>query len=279
MTQIVILDTESTGINTKKDRLVELAALRYDLAAGTVLESLHLLVNPQRQIPAAATKVHGITNAHVADAPTFDQVADAIVEFVAGSKVVIHNARFDVGLLDAELKRLDRDPFAAAVTQVDCSLSLARKLVHGKTVTLDALCDHFGIDRSRRTSHGALIDCELLAQVYQALCALEAKRSAPLEALVGFGLTDALDSFDTQALCERALAIDELTALLESSRKGIEARVRELQNGCDFIGRGAEVVFTERKNTKWESVVKDHLEGVDLTPYEKPSVAMSIRAR
>lgn len=276
---IVVLDTESTGLSTRKDRLVELAAIRYNLATRTVADSLHLLVNPKRTIPAEATKVHGITDADVADKPNFEEIADQLVGFVDSQRVVIHNAQFDVGLLDTELSRVKRPALSAVAADITCSLRMARQVFRGKTVTLDALCDLFGIDRSHRTTHGALIDCELLAEVFVELEKRYKAMTAPIESVLGFGLADDISGLDLQALCDRAVAIDAIDGLLAGARKVLEERVRELCQGEPFDGDGVEVAFTQRNNVDWKAVTKDHLAEVDLEPYRKPTSAMSIRAK
>jgi DNA polymerase III subunit epsilon len=162
----IFLDTETTGLAAEGgDRLIEIGCLEMvnrRLTGG----QLHLYVNPGRPNSAEAFKVHGISDEFLADKPRFCDVADQLLAYVAGAEVVIHNAPFDVGFLDAELRRLDRAPFATHVAKVTDSLALAREFYPGKANSLDALCRRLEVDNTQRTLHGALLDAGLLAEVY-----------------------------------------------------------------------------------------------------------------
>jgi DNA polymerase-3 subunit epsilon len=160
----IILDTETTGFHAKgADRIIEIACLEVIHKMPTQ-RTFHTYINPQRDVPLAATKVHNIKTEFLFDKPLFQDIADDFLEFVGDSKIVIHNAPFDMGFLNAELARHNKAtlPFEQAVD----TLAMARAKFPGANNTLDGLCKRFKIDLSNRTFHGALIDCELLAEVY-----------------------------------------------------------------------------------------------------------------
>jgi DNA polymerase-3 subunit epsilon len=128
--------------------------------------NLHFYVNPQRRNSDDAVKVHGLTDEFLADKPVFGAVADEFLDYVAGAEIIIHNAAFDVGFLDEELKRIGRTRFTDFVGGVTDSLSMAREMFPGKSNSLDALCKRLEVDNSNRALHGALLDAGLLAEVY-----------------------------------------------------------------------------------------------------------------
>lgn len=162
----IFLDTETTGLSPDNgDRLIEIGCLEM-VNRRLTGHHLHLYVNPERPSSEEAVKVHGITDQFLADKPRFAQVVDELVAYVAGAEVIIHNAAFDVGFLDAELKRMKRDGFRKHVAKVTDSLLMAREMFPGKSNSLDALCRRLEVDNSNRTLHGALLDAGLLAEVY-----------------------------------------------------------------------------------------------------------------
>ncbi len=163
----VFLDTESTGLDTAVDRLVEVGAVEADGRKLTGRELRHL-VNPGRAIPLDAVAIHGIRDQDVADKPDFSGIADELIEFVRGAEVLIHNASFDVGLIDAELARIGRPGLRSICTVVD-TLKLAKERDPGKRSSLDALCERYGVNASARSLHGALLDARLLAEVWIAM--------------------------------------------------------------------------------------------------------------
>ena len=168
----IILDTETTGLSPKNgDRLIEIGCVEM-VNRKLTGNNLHLYINPQRQINPEAIAVHGITNEELLDKPLFTEVAGEIIDYLTGSQLVIHNAAFDVGFLDYELKHYTRkDSFA--VLSFYCSildtLAMARKQHPGQRNSLDALCKRYEIDNTHRQLHGALLDAELLARVYLAM--------------------------------------------------------------------------------------------------------------
>lgn len=160
----VVLDTETTGMSpTEGHRLVEIGCveLKNHLPTGRTLQ---IYINPERDIPADATAVHGISNEFVADKPIFSQVYTDFVDFIGDSKLIIHNAEFDMKFLNWELKNVGHA--GLKWSRVIDTLAMARKKFPGSPANLDALCRRFEIDNSSRTYHGALLDSELLAEVY-----------------------------------------------------------------------------------------------------------------
>lgn len=160
----IVLDTETTGLDPKDGhRLVEIGCLELmnHIATGA---TYHQYVNPQRDMPTAAFEVHGLSEEFLSGQPTFDLVADAFLDFIGDSPLVIHNAKFDMGFINAELQRLERP--ALPMSQAVDTVAMARRRYPGAPASLDALCRRFEIDNSARTKHGALLDAELLAEVY-----------------------------------------------------------------------------------------------------------------
>lgn len=162
----IILDTETTGLEPSQGhRIIEFAGLEM-VDRKLTGRHLHLYMHPEREIDPDAERVHGISLDFLADRPKFHAVADELVDFISGAELIIHNAPFDVGFLNAEFSRLGIAPVDRLCAAVTDTLRMARDTFPGKRNSLDALCDRFEIDRSNRTYHGALIDCELLAEVY-----------------------------------------------------------------------------------------------------------------
>jgi len=162
----VFLDTETTGLAAAQgDRIVEIGLVEM-LNRRLTGRTLHHYLNPGRPSHPDALKVHGLSEAFLADKPPFERIVDEVIAFVAEAEVVIHNAEFDLGFLDAELARLGRSRFAAQVGRVVDSLRLAREIYPGKGNSLDALCRRLEVDNSGRELHGALLDAGLLAEVY-----------------------------------------------------------------------------------------------------------------
>lgn len=163
----IVLDTETTGLEAYGgDRLVEIGCVEMvnRILTGNVF---HVYINPQRDMPQEAFNVHGLSAEFLSDKPIFSQVADEFLEFIQEDTLVIHNAAFDIGFLNAELERLGR-PTIARDRVVD-TLALARRKHPGGGNRLDDLMNRYGIDSSRRVKHGALLDAELLAEVYSEL--------------------------------------------------------------------------------------------------------------
>ncbi len=164
----ILLDTETTGLDPRQGhRIIEIACLEMQQRRFTDRD-FHHYVNPEREIDEAATGVHGITLDQLVDKPKFADIADAFIDFVSGAELIIHNAAFDVGFLNAELEKIGR-PMVATFCTVTDTLLMARELHPGKKNSLDALCERYQVDRSARVLHGALLDARLLGEVYMAL--------------------------------------------------------------------------------------------------------------
>jgi len=162
----VFLDTETTGLDAANgDRIIEIGCIEL-VNRRLTGRTLHHYVNPQRSSHPDALRVHGITDEFLADKPPFAAVAQEILEFCGGAEIIIHNAAFDIGFLDAEFKRLGQPPFARQAARVADSLLMAREMFPGKSNSLDALCKRLEVDNSNRELHGALLDAGLLAEVY-----------------------------------------------------------------------------------------------------------------
>ncbi|MDX5363982.1 MAG: DNA polymerase III subunit epsilon [Pseudazoarcus pumilus] len=165
----VLLDTETTGLDWRNGhRVIEIGCVEM-INRSLTGRHYHVYLNPEREIDAEAEAVHGISLDFLADKPKFADIADEFEEFVRGSELVIHNAPFDVGFLDHELSRLGRQKLAAICAGVVDTLRMAKEQNPGKKASLDALCDRYEIDNGHRTLHGALLDAEILAEVYLAM--------------------------------------------------------------------------------------------------------------
>ncbi len=163
----IVLDTETTGLDPKQGhRIIEIGCIELVNYVPSGRE-FHQFINPERDVPEGAQQVHGITTAFLSDKPVFRAIADAFLEFIADSTLIIHNASFDVGFLNHELALLPRDPIS--FDRVVDTLALARRKHPAGPNSLDALCKRYRIDLSERTKHGALLDSELLARVYMEL--------------------------------------------------------------------------------------------------------------
>ena len=166
----VVLDTETTGLDPGQGhRIIEIGCVEIENRRLTG-RHFQYYINPQRDIDEAAIEVHGITNEFLADKPDFHQIAGEFIEFIRGAELIIHNAPFDIGFLDSELERISLDvkDIASCCGIID-SLVIARKKHPGQRNSLDALCKRYFVDNSQRDLHGALLDAEILADVYLAM--------------------------------------------------------------------------------------------------------------
>ena len=164
----IVLDTETTGIDPKEGhRIIEIGCVEV-VNRRLTGNHFHVYINPGRHIEQEAIEVHGITNEFLADKPTFSQVAQEFVSFIKGAQLVIHNAPFDVGFMDHEfgMEASTKGVITNQICDVLDTLTLARQMHPGQKNNLDALCKRYGIDNSHRTLHGALLDAEILADVY-----------------------------------------------------------------------------------------------------------------
>ena len=160
----IFLDTETTGLSPNDgDRILEIACIETKDLIPTK-KIFHKLINPERKVSQEAFKVHGFSNEFLQDKQKFKEIAEELLEFIDGKKLIIHNAPFDIGFLNSELKKINKK--VLDVKKVDDTLSLARLKFPASSNSLDNLCKRFNIDISRRTKHNALLDCELLREVY-----------------------------------------------------------------------------------------------------------------
>ncbi|MDE2093401.1 MAG: DNA polymerase III subunit epsilon [Burkholderiales bacterium] len=162
----IFLDTETTGLSPDSgDRIIEIGCVEM-INRRLSGRTLHRYLNPERRNHEDAVKIHGLTDDFLADKPLFASIVDDLLAFVADAEIVIHNANFDVGFLNEELRRLGRPKFPSFVSRITDSLSMAREMFPGKSNSLDALCKRLEVDNSNRALHGALLDAGLLAEVY-----------------------------------------------------------------------------------------------------------------
>ncbi|MEL0613529.1 DNA polymerase III subunit epsilon [Marinomonas arenicola] len=162
----VILDTETTGIDPKQGhRIIEIGCVEM-VGRKFTKRHFHVYVNPDREVEEEAFRVHGISNEYLADKPRFHEIAKDFFDFIKGAELIIHNAPFDIGFIDHEFARIGGYPKIADVCKVFDSLVFARKKHPGQKNNLDALCKRYGIDNSHRELHGALLDSEILGDVY-----------------------------------------------------------------------------------------------------------------
>ena len=162
----IVLDTETTGLSAENgDRIIEIGCVEV-LGRKITGKHFHHYLNPQRDSHEDALKVHGISNEFLRDKPEFEVIASDFLSFISGAEIIIHNASFDIGFLNKELERLNLGRLTDHVAGVTDTLSMAKEMFPGKRNSLDALCDRLGVNNAARTLHGALLDAELLADVY-----------------------------------------------------------------------------------------------------------------
>ena len=314
----VSFDTETTGMDPKVDRIVEVGMIEFDIR--TYLPTgkyLHLYLNPQMPIPADATKVHGISDADVANAPTFKEALEDIANFVRGAHVIAHNAPFDERFLNAEIKAAckvrkgqvvplekDEQSLKGLARTVECTLALSRRYTIAKKHTLDAVCKRYNISLDKRVNHGALLDAELLLSVYPSLKAEEQHRQSilcqvlpfnpfaeqvainqysegfdPNHHLIqeGFSSYTAVDNMSIDDAVSRYLQLDELRKVIENLSTPYAERVRELSGGVDVSDDTFAVTFSDRNKTDWERFRTDHAPEAEMAGYITTSTAMSIK--
>ncbi|HKK57507.1 DNA polymerase III subunit epsilon [Marinobacter sp.] len=217
----IVLDTETTGIDPSDGhRVIEIGCVEL-MERQLTGHHYHVYINPEREVEAEAITIHGITNEFLADKPVFAEVADEFFEFIRGAELVIHNAAFDVGFMDAEFARLKPKRKTTEHCGVIDSLAIARKKHPGQKNSLDALCKRYGVDNSSRELHGALLDAEILADVYLLLTGGQTALSLDANSdLAGGGVgvrrvaQDRLSLPVITASDEEAAAHDEFMAVL-----------------------------------------------------------------
>jgi DNA polymerase-3 subunit epsilon len=165
----LVLDTETTGLEPSQGhRIIEIGVVEM-IDRRLTGNNFHIYLQPDREIDAGAIEVHGITNEFLADKPRFEDIAEELAEYLRGAEVIIHNAPFDVGFIDAEYQRLENGLTMGSLCEVIDTLVMAREMHPGQRNSLDALCGRYDVDNKHRTKHGALLDSEILADVYLAM--------------------------------------------------------------------------------------------------------------
>jgi DNA polymerase III subunit epsilon len=165
----IILDTETTGLEwANGNRIIEIGCIEL-INRQQSGNHFHRYINPQRDSEEGALRVHGLTTEFLSDKPKFSEIVNEFLDYVKGGELVIHNAKFDVGFLNAELERVNLKPMTEYCASVIDTIAMAKELNPGKRAGLDALCERYQIDNSARTLHGALLDAQLLAEVYLAM--------------------------------------------------------------------------------------------------------------
>ncbi|HQT00745.1 MAG: DNA polymerase III subunit epsilon [Hydrogenophilales bacterium 16-64-46] len=229
----IILDTETTGLDPNQGhRIIEIAAVEMVNRRLTGV-NLHRYVQPDREIDSGAMQVHGISNEFLLDKPRFGDIAGEFMEFVQGAELIIHNAPFDVGFLNMELKLAGQPLLASLVAGVTDTLAMAKALHPGQRNNLDALCKRYGVDNSARTLHGALVDCELLAAVYLALTRGQESLSIGLDDHV----RDELDSVRRER--PRPVKVVASGAECEAHAATLAAIAKESKGACLWLTRVA----------------------------------------
>jgi DNA polymerase-3 subunit epsilon len=220
----IFLDTETTGLSPESgDRIIEVGCVEM-VNRRLSGQNLHFYLNPERPNSEDAVKVHGLTDEFLADKPLFSAVVDDFLAYVAGAEIIIHNAAFDVGFLDAELRRVGKGRFVDHVAQVTDSLLMAREMFPGKANSLDALCRRLEVDNSNRTLHGALLDAGLLAEVY--ICMTRGQNSLVIDVSETATQDVALAVIDFASYELPVLLADELEAAAH------EQVLTELDKAC-----------------------------------------------
>ena len=162
----IFLDTETTGLSPESgDRIIEIGCVEM-INRRLSGKDLHFYLNPQRPSSEDAVRIHGLSDEFLADKPLFASIAGELLDYLAGAEVIIHNAGFDLGFLNEELRRLQRPKFETVTARITASLAMAREMFPGKSNSLDALCRRLEVDNTSRNLHGALLDAGLLAEVY-----------------------------------------------------------------------------------------------------------------
>lgn len=207
----IFLDTETTGLyHSQGHRVIEVAAVEV-VNRRLTKNHFHYYINPDREIDQGAQEVHGISLEFLQDKPRFADIANDLIAFIADSELIMHNAPFDVGFLNCEFGLLGLKTVEQITQKVTDTLKMAKEMRPGQRNNLDALCKHFGIDNSRRTLHGALLDAELLADVYMAMTRGQESLMMSLEKPEQAGSAATLAADNAPLLVKRADA-DELSA-------------------------------------------------------------------
>lgn len=203
----IVLDTETTGLEPEDGhRIIEIGCLEL-IDRGLTGRQFHRYINPERPVESDALTIHGLSDEFLADKPRFEEIAGEFMDFIRGAELLIHNASFDVGFLDSELARLEGAPKVADIAEVLDTLMLAREIHPGQRNSLDALCRRYEVDNSNRTLHGALLDSELLAEVYLMMTGGQVALGLDLDGVATPVADPSVPAFDASRLV-RKMAVD-----------------------------------------------------------------------
>jgi DNA polymerase-3 subunit epsilon len=220
----IFLDTETTGLNAESgDRVIEIGCVEM-LNRRLSGRNLHFYLNPERPSHEDAVKVHGLTDEFLADKPLFASVADELMEYLAGAEILIHNAAFDIGFLNVELRRLGRPGFESQMGSITDTLLMAREMFPGKSNSLDALCKRLEVDNASRNLHGALLDAGLLAEVYIRMT--RGQDSLVIDEVEASGAELSLEAVDLSRFELKVIAADDAEAAAHA------ALIVELDQAC-----------------------------------------------
>ena len=222
----IVLDTETTGLDAKNgDRIIEIGCV--EILSRSISDThFHHYLNPEREVEAGATRIHGKTLEDLASMPKFAAVARELLDYIRGAELIIHNADFDVEFLDMELARARLPPLAAHVARITDSLAFARELHPGRKNSLDALCERYFVNNANRTLHGALLDARLLAECYLAMTRGQESLMMELEAPAAAAAAAAGLILDVSRLIVQRASAEELAShesyldALEKDAKG-----------------------------------------------------------
>ena len=208
----IVLDTETTGLEPEEGhRIIEIGCLEL-IDRRLSGRQFHRYINPERPVESDALTVHGLSDEFLADKPRFEEIAGEFMEFIRGAELLIHNASFDVGFLDSELARLEGAPKTADLAEVLDTLMLARELHPGQRNSLDALCRRYEVDNSNRTLHGALLDSELLAEVYLMMTGGQVALGLDLDGAAAPAADPSVPAFDANGLVRKMAGESEVRA-------------------------------------------------------------------
>ncbi len=227
MSRQIVLDTETTGLDAKSGhRIIEIGCVEMEERRLTG-NNLHLYLQPDREIDPGAIAVHGITNEFLIDKPRFVHIVDELQSYLAGAELIIHNADFDVGFLEHEFSLCNQPMELTKVCKVTDTLAMARKQFPGQRNNLDALCKRLGVNNSHRTLHGALLDSEILADVYLVMTGGQTALSLDQDSAAGAVAVDISSQVDISQLKTVLANADEI----EAHEQWLE-RLRKADDGC-----------------------------------------------
>ncbi|MFM8466497.1 MAG: DNA polymerase III subunit epsilon [Oxalobacteraceae bacterium] len=229
----IVLDTETTGLNPRSgDRIIEIGCVEL-VNRRLTGNNFHYYVNPERDSDPGALAVHGLTTDFLSDKPKFAEIAKALCDYLRDAEIIIHNAPFDVGFLDAEFEKLGLPKFDQHVRLITDTLLQAKELHPGKRNSLDALCERYGVSNAHRTLHGALLDSELLAEVYLAMT--RGQDSLGMDLTVD--VADADGSSGSSALAE-IMVLSPLPEEIAAHQEMLQALNKESKGACLWLQDG-----------------------------------------